>query len=165
MPTPKKPHYKIPTNQSAGGVGENGVLRAPSPPRVVIPTLTPAQLQSAGQKGIDALRVKTSHTKIKCHVLIKFYLLRRDWSWRRVFSRRASRSRRIALRAATRSSSRLTTQLLSGDRARSPVSTLQFLYSKSEFFATIFWLGLEILLKKYLNAALTSDYAIVLSTM
>lgn len=42
---------------SPGGVGENGVLRAPSPPKVVIPPLTPAQLQSAGQKGIDALRV------------------------------------------------------------------------------------------------------------
>jgi hypothetical protein len=62
-------------NHFAGGVGENGVLRAPSPPRVVIPTLTPAQLQSAGQKGIDALRVKISYTKIKCHVCLKYNLI------------------------------------------------------------------------------------------
>ncbi|CAB3381413.1 Hypothetical predicted protein [Cloeon dipterum] len=41
-----------------GGVNENGVLRAPSPPRVVVPPITPAQLQNAGQKGIDALKAR-----------------------------------------------------------------------------------------------------------
>ncbi|KAF4517167.1 hypothetical protein B566_EDAN005597 [Ephemera danica] len=38
-----------------GGASAFGVLRPPSPPRVIIPNLSPAQLNGAGRKGLEAL--------------------------------------------------------------------------------------------------------------
>ncbi|XP_059475444.1 peroxidase-like isoform X2 [Neocloeon triangulifer] len=54
---PRDANQPIPPRDE-GGVNENGVLRAPSPPNILIPQISPAQLQNAGQKGVDALRAR-----------------------------------------------------------------------------------------------------------